>query len=131
MTGVVIGTKTGMAAAMEGLHEALDAPRRPGAPEGSWRWSVRQRMAGVRDALIAETDPTDDGWLAARSGSVLRERRSLLSRLGVLGPQVLHDPDIDIVYAEMHRLLVDLAHHLQRVNDLAYDDVELELGGSE
>ena len=32
---------------------------------------------------------------------------------------------------ELKRLLVDIAHHVQRVNDLAYDDVELELGGSE
>lgn len=131
MTGTVIGTRTGLAAAMEGLHEALEAPRRPGAPEGTWRWSVRQRMAAVRDALVAEVDDADDGWLVARHGTVLRERTTLLGRLGVLGPQVLHDPDLDAVRAEMHRLLVDLSHHVQRVNDLAYDGVELELGGSE
>ncbi len=29
------------------------------------------------------------------------------------------------------RLLTDINHHLQRLHDLAYDDVELELGGSE
>lgn len=131
MTVTTTGTRTGMAAAMEGLHEALEAPRRPGAPTGSWRWTVRQRMAAVRDALTAEVDGADDGWLAARSGTVLRERTALLSRLSILGPRVLEDPDVDAVQVELHRLLVDLAHHVQRVNDLAYDDVELELGGSE
>lgn len=128
---MTVTTATGLAAAMEGLHEALDAPRRPGAPLGSWRWSVRQRMAGVRDALVTEVDGADDSWLAARRGSVLRERTALLSRLSVLGPQVLEHPDADAVHAEIQRLLVDLSHHVQRVNDLAWDDVELELGGSE
>jgi hypothetical protein len=124
-------TTIGMAAAMEGLHEALDAPRRSGALLGSWRWTVRQRMAAVRDALVTEVDDSDDGWLVARTGSVLRERTALLGRLSVLGPQVLENPDVEAVRAELLRLLVDLSHHVQRVNDLAYDDVELELGGSE
>lgn len=124
-------TMTGMAAAMEGLREALDAPRRSGALLGSWRWTVRQRMAAVRDCLVAEVDQADDGWLAARTGTVLRERTALLGRLSVLGPQVLESPDVEAVRVELLRLLVDLSHHVQRVNDLAYDDVELELGGSE
>jgi hypothetical protein len=131
MTGIVIGTRTGMAAAMEGLHEALDGPRRSGALLGSWRWTVRQRMAAVRDGLVTEIDDADDGWLVARTGTVLRERTALLGRLSVLGPQVLESPDVEAVRLELLRLLVDLSHHVQRVNDLAYDDVELELGGSE
>src|SRR4051794_24544560 len=121
-------TLTAMAAALDGLHEALDALRRPGASLGGWRWTVRQRMSVVRDALVAEADDTDDGWLAARSGTVLRERTALLGRLSVLGPQVLESPDVEAVRGELLRLLVDIAHHAQRVNDLAYDDVELELG---
>jgi len=40
-------------------------------------------------------------------------------------------PDVDDLAARLHRLLVDIAHHHQRVHDLAYDDVELEIGGSE
>jgi len=32
---------------------------------------------------------------------------------------------------ELKRLVLDIAHHLQRVNDLVYDDVELELGGED
>ena len=124
-------TMTGMAAAMEGLHEALDAPRRSGALLGSWRWTVRQRMAAVRDELVAESEDPADGWLVARSGTVLRERTALLGRLSVLGPQVLESPDVEAVRVELLRLLVDVSHHVQRVNDLAYDEVELELGGSE
>ena len=31
---------------------------------------------------------------------------------------------------ELNRL-VDIEHHVQRLHDLAYDDVELEIGGSE
>ena len=32
---------------------------------------------------------------------------------------------------ELGRLVVDVTHHVQRLHDLAYDAVELELGGSE
>ena len=32
---------------------------------------------------------------------------------------------------ELKRLVMDIQRHVQRLNDLAYDEVELELGGSE
>ncbi|MCD4532910.1 hypothetical protein LRP67_02285 [Nocardioides sp. cx-169] len=121
----------GMASALRALDAALDAPRRDGAALGNWRWVVRQRLAVVRDALVGETSSPDDGWLAARGGTAFRERNTLLARLGVLGPRVLDSPDVEAVRLEAKRLLVDIARHVQRVNDIAYDDVELELGGSE
>lgn len=124
-------TTNGMTSAMQGLQQALEAPRRPGVPDGNWRWTVRQRMGGVRDALIAETGHGGEGWLAAREGGLLRERTLLLNRLSALGPRVLESPDLDVVRADLQRLLTDVAHHLQRIHDLAYDEVELELGGSE
>ena len=124
-------TTNGMTTAMQGLAQALEAPRRPGVPLGNWRWSVRQRMAAVRDALIAETALGGEGGLAAREGGLLRERSSLLNRLSALGPRVLESPDVDAVRADLLRLLTDVAHHVQRIHDLAYDEVELELGGSE
>ena len=124
-------TTTGMTTAMQGLQQALDAPRRPGVSLGTWRWNVRQRMAAVRDALIAETGHGGEGWLAAREGGLLRERTALLHRLSALGPQVLEDPHVERVHSELHRLITDVAHHVQRIHDLAYDEVELELGGSE
>ncbi|MEP9362813.1 hypothetical protein ABLE68_07605 [Nocardioides sp. CN2-186] len=124
-------TVTGMPAAMQGLQQALAASRRPGAPLGNWRWVVRQRMAGLRDALVTEAGTGVNGWTAAREGTVLRERNALLARMSSLGPQVLESADVDGVRVELDRLLADVARHVQRVNDLAYDDVELELGGSE
>jgi hypothetical protein len=96
-----------------------------------WRWLVRHRMAGVKEALASESSRGNDAWLAAREGSLLRERNLLLQRLTDLGPQVLESPDVAEVRAEMHRLLTDLEHHGQRINDLVYDTVSLELGGSE
>jgi hypothetical protein len=122
---------TGMTSALRGLEQALEAPRRDGIALGNWRWTVRQRMAGVRDALMGEIADADDGWLAARGGSAFRERNVLLGRMVDLGPQVLESPDVETVRLELKRLLADLGRHLQRLNDLAYDDVELELGGSE
>lgn len=124
-------TTSGMTSAMQGLQQALDAPRRPGVPVGNWRWSVRQRMAAVRDALIAETGQGGEGWAVAREAGLLRERTALLHRISALGSQVLENPDVEAVRSELLRLLADVTHHLQRIHDLAYDEVEMELGGSE
>jgi hypothetical protein len=124
-------TSTGMTTALQGLHQALDAPREPASVLGGWRWAVRRQMAGVRDALAAETDSPGEGSLAARTDSVLRERNALLRRISAAGPGVLESPDVEAVRNELRRLLVDVAHHVQRLHDLAYDEVELELGGSE
>ncbi len=124
-------TSTGMSTALHDLGQALDAPRQPAGALGSWRWTVRQRMAAVRDVLIAEADTPGDGSLAAREGSMLRERTALLNRLSTLGPEVLESPQVERVRTDLHRLVVDIARHGQRLHDLAYDEVELELGGSE
>jgi hypothetical protein len=124
-------TDTGLPAAMQSLGHAVDAHGEPGMSLGQWRWRVRQQMAAVRDALVAEAGNGADGWTVAREGGMLRERNALLARLGTLGPRVLEHPDPDVVHLEVHRLLVDVGHHAQRLHDLAYDEVELELGGSE
>lgn len=129
--------RTGMTTALRALEQAIEAPRKDGTATdsvvsvGNWRWTVRQRMAGVRDVLVGETGDPEDGWLAARGGRAFRERNALLGRMSELGPQVLENPDIDRVRTELKRLVADIARHLQRLNDLVYDDVELELGGSE
>ncbi|WP_395690101.1 hypothetical protein [Nocardioides sp.] len=121
----------GTNAAMQGLAQVLETSRRLGVPPASWRWTARQRLAALRDALLAEVHPGTEGWFAARGGSLLRERTLLLTRLSELGPRVLEHPDLEAVSAELHRLLADIGHHVQRLHDLAYDEVELELGGSE
>ncbi|MGZ4447079.1 MAG: hypothetical protein ACXVWZ_09200 [Nocardioides sp.] len=120
-----------MAAALHGLDQALDAPRQHGVALGNWRWVVRQRMAVLRDALVAEGEHSQEGWLAARGGTVLRERNALLGRLSALGPHVLETSDAEEVRLELKRLLRDAARHVQRLHDLAYDAVEMEIGGSE
>ena len=88
-------------------------------------------MSAVRDLLVAEADSPDEGWLAAREGNILRERNGLVARLSTLAPEVLESPDVEAVRHELRRLLADVARHIQRLHDLAYDEVELELGGSE
>jgi len=88
-------------------------------------------MAGVRDLLIAESAQHEEEWLAARGGSVLRERNALLGRLSALGPQVLEGEEVEEIRTDLRRLLADISHHIQRLNDMAYDDVAMEIGGSE
>lgn len=118
---------TGLEHAILGLRQALESPRR----HHMWRWLVRHRMAAVKDALGTESAPGRDAWLEARELTLQRERVSLLSRLTVLGPQVLEASDVEPVRGELARLVTDLEHHRQRLNDLVYDAVSLELGGSE
>ena len=128
--------RTGMTTALRALEQAIDAPRTDGTASesisvGNWRWTVRQRMAAVRDVLSGEVGDPEDGWLAARGGRAFRERNTLLGRMSALGPQVLENPDVERVRSELKRLVADIARHMQRLNDLVYDDVEIELGGSE
>ena len=105
----------------EHVHENVEA----------WRWTVRRRLVPVRDRLHAEPLHRRDAWLSARAARVVRERDTLLARLNVLSHDVLVSDDVDEVATALSRLLVDIEHHRQRLHDLAYDDVELEIGGSE
>jgi hypothetical protein len=128
--------RSGMTTALRALEQAIEVPRRDGTATetisvGNWRWTVRQRMAAVRDALAGEAGDPEDGWLAARGGTAFRERNTLLGRISALGPQVLENPDVERIRAELRRLVADIGRHVQRLNDLVYDDVEIELGGSE
>jgi hypothetical protein len=118
---------TGLEHAIIGLKQALDSPRR----HHMWRWLVRHRMAGVKEALAREHSRGGDAWLAARQAALLRERDALMRKLGVLGPTVLEAPDVEPVRRDLKRLVADLEHHRQRLSDLVYDTVSLEIGGSE
>jgi hypothetical protein len=115
------------------LEDLLRPERVPDRPElvGAWRWSVRRQLVPVRDRLLHEHPDRREAWLSARAARTLRERDELLTRLNSLTSQVMTTPDLDDLADRLSRLLVDIEHHHQRVHDLAYDDVELEIGGSE
>ena len=126
MTPRTAGTRT----ALLGLDQALDSPRMHGA-QTLWRRAVRQRMAYLHECLDRETATASEGWLAPRSGAMVRERDALLCRMSDLTPQVQNAGEVDTLRAELKRFLTDVSHHVQRLHDLAYDDVEAEFGGSE
>jgi len=85
--------------ALRSLERTI-APPPPGTALGNWRWSVRQRLTALRDAL-AETD----------LGLALRERSALMARVRTLASDVLERPDLEDVRGELRRLVVDV-HHL-------------------
>jgi hypothetical protein len=101
----------------------------PTSPE--WRWHVRRRLSGVKDALSGVPARQPEAWLAARTVLSQRERSQLQGRLLALSAGVLDRLEADTIAHELRRLLGDLEHHVQRLHDLVYDSVSLELGGSE
>jgi hypothetical protein len=132
MTVLAHDTTTVLAALREALAAPVTGPATTaGDPAGRWRWTVRQRLAALGEVLTAPADGVGDDWLTARHTGLLRQRTLLLQRLGALNPRVLEHPDLAAVRDEARRLLVDVEHHLQRRRDLAWDEVELDLGGSE
>ena len=114
--------------AIESLEQALHSPPRF---QQSWRHIVRQRADEVADVLTSESPVAVDSWLAARVGHLERERTRLLARLTVLGALLSDGSELDSVRDRFHRLLLDVRHHHQRLNDLAYDALALDVGGSE
>ncbi|HEY0903389.1 MAG TPA: hypothetical protein VGE14_05830 [Marmoricola sp.] len=113
--------------AIADLQEALAG----GRSASSWRWLVRQRLSAVRQALSDQGVEAWDGWLAARGGATDRERRQLLARITAVGASLLERSEADRVAVEVRRLLNDVEHYRQRVHDLVYDSVAMEIGGSE
>jgi hypothetical protein len=113
--------------AIESLEQALHSPPRF---QQSWRHIVRQRADEVADVLTAESPVAVDSWLTARVSHLERERNRLLARLTVLGALLTDGSELDPVRDRFHRLLLDVRHH-QRLNDLVYDALALDVGGSE
>lgn len=110
-----------------GLRQVLGLPRQ----QQGWGWLVRQRMSAVKEALLEESKGPFEAWLTARASGVRRDRNALLTQLSTLGPVVLESTDLESVRTRLQRLVLDLEHHRQRISDLVYDSVALELGGSE
>lgn len=118
-------------AVLDDLSAAIDLQPRAGVSATSWRWSVRQRLIGIRELLLGQTEPGEDAWGAARRDVAQRDRQALLVRLSTLGPQVLEDEDLEGVRRELARFVRDVRRYVQRGHDLAWDEVEQEFGGSE
>jgi hypothetical protein len=119
---------------MAPLETAISELRQILAADSSapdWRWNVRKSLSEVKDALADPQARQAEAWLAARAQCSNRVRHQLLSRVTVLAAGVLDKLDPDAVVHEVRRLLCDLEHHVQRLHDLVYDSVSLELGGSE
>jgi hypothetical protein len=114
--------------AVEGLEEALKSPPRL---QQSWGHIVRRRAAQVAEALTAESPVAVDSWLSARAGQLERERNRLLTRLSVLGTLLAESTDLEKVRDGLCRLVLDVRHHHQRMNDLTYDELALDVGGSD
>lgn len=120
--------------AIDELARILEGPQRAAAEGAEWADAVRRQLAAVRDALqheAADLRQRGDGWLDARDRTADRTRRRLLQRLAALGPRILERPGAETSLRELRRFARDLEHYRQRVHDLAYDAVALELGGSE
>lgn len=117
--------------AMAGLALALDAPRPSGPQLGVWRFTVRQRLTSVREGLASETPHAHAGWAVARERAVLRERQSLLTRMATISPRILDSPEPEGIRVEIKRLLHDIDRHRQRLQDVTWDEAEVDFGGSE
>jgi hypothetical protein len=100
-------------------------------PDRAWRWEMHRALTGVRDDLSGEHPRVREQWLASRGRRVADERDRLLARVSAAGSAALHAEDLTVLESDLDRLGSDLARHAQRLTDLAWDDVELELGGSE
>jgi hypothetical protein len=99
------------------------------APE--WRWNVRRRLSEVKDALSVPQAGQPEAWLAARTRLSHRDRIQLQARVVALSSGVLEKLETETIVHQVRRVLADLEHHVQRMHDLVYDSVSLELGGSE
>ncbi|QNN54546.1 hypothetical protein [Nocardioides mesophilus] len=119
---------TGLEHAIQSLRLAVERPIRG----QTWRALVRRRLDAVGEALHRESERRGgDAWLAAREHHLILERDRLLVRIAALGRTVLEATDLAGLRSDLDRLITDVEHHQQRLNDLVYDSVSLELGGSE
>jgi hypothetical protein len=124
--------------AIAGLEQAVIAAPAAGAPlvgladaQQAWRYAVREQLLDVADALAEESAGADDGWLSAREDLLRRDRKRMLTRLSLLAPAIAQAHDVDSVRDNVSRFVRELQRHLQRMHDLLYDAVGMEVGGSE
>jgi len=97
--------------------EAAIAPPRPGSSLGNWRWSVRQRLGGVREAVINGAPAGISDTPSAHTA--LRERGALLTRASDLADGVLDRADIEDVRLDLRRLMADASRYVRLLQDVA------------
>ena len=115
---------------LQALRELTESVSAATTEDDAWRWRARQQLSKVRELLSQVPNPSAPE-VAARSLATYLQRQNLMARIGALGPRITSSVEVDTVAEDVRRLVSDLVHHVQRVNDLAWDAVELELGGSE
>lgn len=93
----------------------------------AWRTTMRERLQRVR-SVMTEPLRSRDGWLVARTQHVDKERSALVERISAMSARI-GEARPNAVLPDVRRLSTDLGHYRQRVRDLDYDAVELELGG--
>lgn len=117
-----------LAQAIHDLESAVTDESSARANPGAWQVAIRERLQRVR-AGMTEPLGSRDGWLAARAQHAERDRRALLDRISATVSRVSEARSTSTVLPEIRRLSRDLVHYRQRLTDLDYDAVELELGG--
>lgn len=111
-------------------HVVTDLERLVGGPLGIWRSVVLKRLTEIREILLQGSSAETD-WLQPRRTTMARQRASLLDRVDAERHRVRTLADVESVSHDVRRLVTDVRHHLQRVHDVAWDEVEAEVGGSE
>lgn len=94
-----------------------------------WLWQLRQQLFALREELASDRVRSFDGWLTAKASATDRTRRQIMGRISVVLAKDF--PDVDTAHLVGTRMLHDLEHFQQRVSDLTYDAVSMEIGGSE
>ena len=104
----------------------------------AWLGGVRRQLPRLVEALGAERTESHDHAFTARARRLGHERNRLLGQLQQVsaalaesGVSAGEETEHEHVRLMLLRLVHDIAHHHQRVNDLAYDSTWLDVGGSE
>lgn len=129
--------------AVAGLQQALRPPSpraeipRIGSEDDvpAWLQLVRQQVPYLAEALAAETTALTD-TMAASARRLHAERNRLLHQLHALVPALssgclTEHGSLEELRRSLLRLVRDISHHHQKVNDLLYDESWRDVGGSE
>lgn len=124
--------------AREELPTIGRATSRPAGAEPSaapaWLEVARQQLPFLTAAVLAE-HPETSSTMAARCRRLQVERDRLVERLQAVARDVAGATDDPSSTEELRRTLLrlvrDVGHHHQKVNDLLYDHTWRDVGGSE